>query len=105
MKKALLVAMLAGVTAVACAQDKAPAGAAKTQAAAAQPARTTAAPAVRAASAARRVIRRTGHLLVPSPVLRTVHGVADRGRRATDPRPAVAAMVRLGPRSRSSTCR
>ena len=30
MKKALLVAMLAGVTAVACAQDKAPAGAAKT---------------------------------------------------------------------------
>ena len=36
MKKALLVAMLAGVTAVACAQDKAPAGAAKTQAAAAQ---------------------------------------------------------------------
>lgn len=52
MKKALLVAMLAGVTAVACAQDKAPAGAAKTQAAAAQPASgKTADPKVAAGSA------------------------------------------------------
>ena len=38
MKKALLVAMLAGVTAVACAQDQATAAATKTQAAASQPA-------------------------------------------------------------------